>query len=124
MSETVFTPPGQEIKAEVPKPLLWRVLIRPLESKAQSEAGIVFTEKIMQDQQFVTQVGQIIECGPRAFLEDKFEGSRLQVGDWVLYPTYGGQNIELADGRKLILMNDDQILAQVDQPELYRKKLV
>jgi len=122
--ETKFKPPVEEIRAELPAPTLWRVLIRPLQPKEESEVGIVFTEKVQRDQEFVNQVGQVVAVGPKAFEGEKFDDSRFAVGDWVLYPTYGSQRIELADGRTFQLMNDDHILAGVADPEMYRKKLV
>ena len=122
--ETAFTPPEEEINAPIPQPLLWRVLVRPLQAPEVTEGGIALTKQIQENQEFVTVVGQIVAKGPRSFLGEKFTDGKLEVGDWVLYPTYGGQRIELADGRTFILLNDDQLLGRVDDPEPYRKKFV
>lgn len=122
--ETVFTAPDRELNVPMPEPLLWRVLVRPLEAPQVTEGGIHLTDKIQKDQEFVTMVGQIVKIGPKAFEGEKFDGSRMELNDWVLYPTYGGQRIEMGDGRVYILMNDDQMICKVDDPEPYRKKLV
>ena len=123
--EAAFTPPAQELQAPMPQPLLWRILVRPLQAKAVSDGGIALTHKVQQDQEFVTVVGQVVAMGDLAYSSPKLQDQHNpKVGDWVLYPTYGGQRIELADGRVFVLMNDDAVLCVVDDPEPYRKKLV
>ncbi len=125
MSETTFTPPAEELSVETPKPLLWRVLVRPLEPPQTTEGGIFLTEEIQRNQQFITVVGQIVDMGPRAFVGERWEGMpEIGIGTWVLYGTYGGQRIELTDGRDYLLVNDDQLLGVISDPEMYRKKLV
>lgn len=123
--ETAFIPPAEELKAPLPQPLLWRILVRPLQAKAVSDGGIALTQKVQQDQEFVTVVGQVVAMGEQAFSSPKLhDQNNPTIGSWVLYPTYGGQRIELADGRVFVLMNDDAVLCVVDDPEPYRKKLV
>ena len=125
MSETSFTPPKEELEVVIPQPLLWRILVRPLQARKVTVGGILMTDKIQQDQEFVTVVGQIVAMGDKAFKDAKFsDDNNPGIGSWVLYPTYGGQRIELSDGRVYQLMNDDSVLCVVDDPELYRKKLV
>lgn len=120
-----FQAPEAEIAPEIPQPTLWRVLVRPLQTPKMTAGGIELTEKIQQDQEFVCVVGQIVAMGPSACTGKNWEDiPGYEVGDWVLYPTYGGQRIEMADGRSYVLMNDDAVICEVGDPELYRKKLV
>ncbi len=124
MSQTDFEPPEEEINAPIPQPILWRIVIRPLES--QKKVGdIVMTEKTQEDQQYITVVGQVVAMGEQAYKSPKLQDSNNPtLGSWVLYPTNAGQRIELQDGRNFILCNDDAVMAVVDDPEPYRKKLV
>lgn len=121
---TDFKPPETDLEAPTPNPTLWRVLVRPLQSRTHTDAGLELTKQTQENQQYMTVVGQIIAMGPTAFQGGKFEGSRLEVGTWVLFPNNAGQVIEMADGRRFSLMNDDAITAVVDDPEPYRKKLI
>lgn len=124
-SEIPFEAPATDLNVETPKPLKWHILVRPLPPRKHSDAGIEFTEKTQQDQEFVTQVGQIVAMGERAYEKASLADSNNPgIGDWVLYPTNAGTRIELADGRVFNIMNDDAVQAVVDDPEMYRKKIV
>lgn len=119
-----FAPPEVEMKMPVPTPLRWKVLICPLRPKDQY-GDIVITEKSQTDQEFGTVVGQVISMGDTAFVSAKLADSNNPVvGDWVLYPVYGGQRVDMADGRVFVVIDDDKIHSVVDDPEPYRKKIV
>jgi len=123
--QTEFTPPETDINVEMPKPLNWKILVRPLKAQTISDGGIEMTDKTQKDQEFITIVGQIVAMGDQAYKSQKLEDrNNPKVGDWVLWATYGGQRIEMADGRVYYIMSDDHVTCVVDDPELYRKKLV
>jgi co-chaperonin GroES (HSP10) len=122
---TEFKDPDVALEAPMPQPTLWRILVRPLQSQTHSDAGIELTKKTQEDQQHGTVVGQVVAMGELAYTSAKLQDSHNPgVGDWVLFGTYGGQRIDMADGRNFILMNDDAVMCVVDDPEPYRKKLV
>ncbi len=125
MSEVDFTPPENAINVEIPQPLNWKILVEPLAALTHSVEGIEFTEKTQQDQEFITTVGKVIAMGASAYSLNKLDdANNPTIGSWVLYPTYGGQRIEMADGRVYQLMNDDHVIAVVKDPSLYRKKII
>ena len=80
-----------------------------------------FTEKLL------SCVGQIVAMGDQCFKAVTRSGIELskiepkpKVGDWIVYGTYGGQNIELKTGEKYLVMNDDGIMGLVPDPRVFR----
>lgn len=120
MSETEFIPPETEIELPQPKPQLWFVLIKPYEGQAESAGGIVFADETLDHQKTLSMVGQIVDMGPRAFTDDRFQGSECKIGDWVVYATYTGKKISMRDGREFLIMNDDNILGVIGDPRDYK----
>ena len=46
-----------------------------------------------------------------------------KVGDWIIYGTYGGQQVYMKSGVKYLLMNDDGIMGIIDDPAEFRAYL-
>lgn len=124
--------------AEIPqglvKPMLWRILVMPIQPKKQSTGGIVLVESARDAEAHLQFVGRLAAFGPVAFRSEKFAagpddlkriaaGERVadapNIGDWVIYPRYAGQRCEYK-GTRLVLMNDDDLLARADGPSGFR----
>lgn len=110
----------------LPEPLTWRVLVMPIRPKKVSKGGIVIAEESQRNQSVLDYRGRIVAAGPIAFHKtDKSgepiwpEGSKPKVGDFVVYGRYAGQPLEHR-GAKLLIVNDDEILARVKDPESLR----
>lgn len=91
------------------KPLDDRVAVRPNDAKEKTDGGIYLPE---QAKDKPTQ-GKIIAAGPGKLSES---GSRLpmavQVGDEVMFPRWGGTEIEV-NGEEIRIMSQDELLAVV-----------
>jgi co-chaperonin GroES (HSP10) len=63
-------------------------------------------------------VGYVISLGPDAYKDAvKFpEGAWCKEGEWVLFGRYAGARFKI-DGGELRLLNDDEILARIPDPE-------
>jgi co-chaperonin GroES (HSP10) len=59
-----------------------------------------------------------LKVGPDAYKDkERFsDGPWCQEKDWVLFAKYAGSRIKI-DGGELRLLNDDEILAVIDDPE-------
>lgn len=111
----------------IPVPIGWKVVVRPCEGKTMSAAGIDLSATI-KAQEHLNYVGEIVAMGEAAFTSRTVGGIDMQawdvkpqVGDYVLYPPYGGMAI-YRTGKKespLRLMNDTDIMAIIDDPEKY-----
>ena len=65
-----------------------------------------------------TIVGLVVKQGPDAYSDsDKFpEGPWCKEGDWVIFGRYAGARFNI-EGGDMRLLNDDEILATVNNPE-------
>lgn len=111
----------------MPRPQFFRVLIMPVRPQTVSKGGIVIPEEAQKAQRYLTYVGQIMAAGPQAFDPSRFtrnerpldDSALPKVGDWVIYGRYAGQRIECM-GVRLLVVNDDEILAVVQDPTVLR----
>jgi len=102
----------------MPTPTGWRMLILPYRGRATTDGGIVIPEKILDDGQIQTVVGYVLKQGPLVYKdEDKFpNGPWCQEKDWVVFARYAGSRFRI-DGGEVRIINDDEILATINDPE-------
>lgn len=107
-----------EVPADHPQPLLWRVLIAPVKPKTMSRGGIEIPALAQEAQEYMNYLGKVVAVGDLAFKSEKFAGQQSfpGVGDFVIYGRYAGQKIQHR-GVKLLVVNDDEILCVVSDPE-------
>jgi co-chaperonin GroES (HSP10) len=132
MGEVAFEAPQAEVEAELPLlPVGWRVLVRPYEPDATyGETGIAIANEALESEKLLSYVGQIVAMGSECFKAVTRSGIELanidpkpKVGDWIVYGTYGGQRIRMKNGTDYLLMNDDGIMALIDDPRQFRAYL-
>ena len=91
------------------KPLGNRVLIEPIEQEEMTAGGIVLPETAKEK----PQQGMILAIGPGGRDEN---GKRIAMdvaaGDKVLFAKYSGTEVKI-DGKKLLILREDDILAVV-----------
>ena len=102
----------------MPKPTGWRLLILPYRGKGKTEGGILLPDKIVEEGQISTQVGYVLKAGSLAYKDtEKFPtGSWCDQGDWVMFARYSGSRFKI-DGGEVRILNDDEILAKIKEPE-------
>ena len=55
--------------------------------------------------------------GPHCYDKERFpEGPWCKKGDWVIFARYAGSRIQI-DGGEVRLLNDDEVLATIENPE-------
>jgi co-chaperonin GroES (HSP10) len=93
-------------------------LILPYRGKGVTEGGIVLPGKVLDDGQLQTVVGYVLKVGDLAYKDEtKFpEGPWCEQGDWVIFARYAGSRFRI-DGGEVRLLNDDEILARISDPE-------
>ena len=101
----------------MPTPTGWRLLILPYKGKGKTEGGIYLPDQVVEENTVSTQVGYVLKVGDLAFKDkDKFPtGPWCKTDDWVLITRYAGSRIRI-DGGELRIINDDEILAVIDDP--------
>jgi co-chaperonin GroES (HSP10) len=104
--------------SKLPKPTGWRMLVLPFKMPEKSKGGLYFGKDTLERQQVASTCGLILETGPDVYNDkEKFpEGPWCKKGDWVIFARYAGSRIQI-DGGEVRLLNDDEVLATIDNPE-------
>ena len=111
----------EEVASQVdvlPQPTGYRVLILPRGRSAVTDGGIQLVKNTIEQDTVSSVVGYVISLGPDAYKDPvKFpEGAWCEKGEWVLFGRYAGARFKI-DGGELRLLNDDEILARIPDPE-------
>ena len=102
----------------MPAPTGWRILILPYQGKAKTAGGLFIPQEVQDKSQISTQVGYVLKVGPLAYKDrDKFpDGAWCAEKQWVLFARYAGSRLQI-DGGEVRILNDDEILATILDPE-------
>jgi len=117
-----FTPEKLEedasLQAKLPTPTGYRILILPFVPGKVTRGGIHLAKQTVDKERLATVVGYVVRLGPDAYKDDrKFpKGPWCQEGDWIIFGRYAGARIQI-EGGDLRLLNDDEILAVINDPE-------
>jgi len=102
---------------KLPTPTGWRMLILPFKIGQKTKGGLVLADETIERSQVASTCGLVLKTGPHCYDKEKFpEGPWCKEGDWVIFARYAGSRI-LIDGGEVRLLNDDEILATIDNPE-------
>lgn len=115
------------------QPLLWRVLICPVQPRKLSKGGIALPESAQDAETHLNYIGRVVSMGPLAGRSEKFVSPAwahamefntshtdagpkfawdVKEGDIVVYGRFAGQRMEWR-GVRLLMANDDEILGVV-----------
>ena len=111
--------------AKLPEPTGWRILIMPYTPPKETKGGVTLPDEVHERERLSTVVGLVMAVGPLAYKDpNKFGDSTdsqkswepwCKEKDWVLFGRYAGSRFKI-DGGELRILNDDEILAVVDDP--------
>ena len=105
-------------KAKLPQPTGWRLIVLPFKMDERTKGGIIMNESILEKQQVASQCGNVLAMGPQCYKDKERypDGPWCKVGDWVIFARYAGSRIQI-EGGEIRLLNEDEILATVKNPE-------
>ena len=102
---------------KLPQPTGWRMLLLTFKMKEKTKGGLILGQETLEKQQVASQCGLVLAMGPHCYDKEKFpEGPWCKKGDWVVFARYAGSRIQI-DGGEVRLLNDDEVLATIDNPE-------
>ena len=112
--------------SKIPLPVGWKVIVRPKKGKTVSDGGIDVSATA-DAQEHLVYLGEMVAIGEAAFKTKTMGGLDMstwktvpQIGDHVIFSPYGGLQIHPSgEESKLILMNDTDIHALVDDADDY-----
>lgn len=104
--------------SRIPTPTGWRIAILPYRGAGKSKGGIALTKDTQEKTQLATTCGYVLKMGPLAYKDqDKFpNGAWCKEGDWIIFGRYAGARISI-DGGEIRLLNDDEIIGTINNPE-------
>ena len=103
--------------SKLPKPTGWRLLVLPFKMKEKTKGGIIMSDITIEKQQVASQCGLVVALGEQCYDKERYpEGPWCKKGDWVVFARYAGSRIQI-DGGEVRLLNDDEILATIENPE-------
>jgi len=118
-TDNVITPENLESHAEsLPRPTGYRILILPFTQSSVTKGGIHLAKSTVDKERLATVVGYVVAMGADAYSDPhKFpDGAWCKEGDWVIFGRYAGARFQI-EGGDMRLLNDDEILATIDDPE-------
>lgn len=101
-----------------PQPMGYHVLIVMPKVQEQTKGGVLLPNEVKNREDIASIVGKVIKKGKDAYPETDTRfasGPWCQEGDWVMVSKYAGHRFEY-DGVEMRILNDDAILAVVDEP--------
>jgi len=95
------------------KPLADRVVVEPLEKEVETFAGgqLVLPDTAKEK----PQQGKVLAVGPGRLDEDgKRVPMEVKVGDIVVYAKYAGTTFKMEDGKEILFLKENDILAVLE----------
>jgi co-chaperonin GroES (HSP10) len=107
----------EELEAQLPKPVGYRLLVALPKIEETFESGIVKADKTLYEEKILSIVGAVLDMGEQAYADkDRIPtGPWCKVGDFVLFRANTGTRFRV-NGVEYRLMNDDSIEAVVADP--------
>ena len=103
--------------SKLPQPTGWRLLVLPFKMKEKTKGGLLLGQETLERQQVGSNCGMVLKTGPHCYDKERYpEGPWCKKGDWVIFARYAGSRIQI-DGGEVSLLNDDEILATIENPE-------
>ena len=105
-------------ETKLPEPTGWRILILPHQGKSKTKGGIILSDTTIEERGFTTVTALVLKVGPDAYKDEKRfpDGPWCKKNDWVIFAKYAGSRLNI-EGGELRLLNDDEILGVVEDPE-------
>jgi chaperonin GroES len=91
------------------KPLSDNILIEPLEAEEKTSSGILIPDTAKEK----PQEGKVVAVGPGRVEDGKKTPLSVKVGDKVLYKKWGGNDVKV-DGKEMLIVKEEDILAVID----------
>jgi len=107
----------EELEAQLPKPVGYRVLIAMPEVEETFESGLFKANITKNHESVLSIIGLVLDMGEQAYSDiDRFpSGPWCKVGDYVMFRANTGTRFKVG-GVEYRLMNDDSIEAIVADP--------
>jgi co-chaperonin GroES (HSP10) len=108
----------KSILERMPQPTGWRMLVLPYKGKGVTEGGITLVKETIDREALATVVAYVVAMGPECYKDEKrFQKPWCQEKQWVLIGRYAGARFRLADDSEVRIINDDEVIATILNPD-------
>ena len=108
----------KSVLERMPQPTGWRLLVLPYRGKGVSEGGIQLVKETIDRETLATVVAYVVAVGPDAYADKKrFSSVWCKKGDWIMIGRYAGSRFRLADESEVRIINDDEVIATILNPD-------
>ena len=102
----------------MPQPTGWKILVLPYRGKGKTKGGIALTKETIDRESLATVVAYVVKTGSLCYSDKKKYGEPwCKKGDWVLIGRYAGARFKLDDGAEVRIINDDEVIATIQNPD-------
>ena len=103
----------------MPNPVGWRMLVLPYSGEKKSKGGIVLTKSTIDREALATVVAYVVKMGPLCYNDKAKFGDTpwCEEKQWVLIGRYAGARFKLEDGAEVRIINDDEIIGTILNPD-------
>jgi co-chaperonin GroES (HSP10) len=117
MTDTTEEVSAEEMEAQLPKPVGYKVLVALPTVEKTYESGIIKADKTIHEETILSFIGVVLDLGEEAYSDkDRFpNGPWCKQGDFVMFRPNTGTRFKV-NGVEYRLMNDDSIEAVVADP--------
>tara|TARA_X000001382_G_scaffold129004_1_gene119991 strand:- start:712 stop:1089 length:378 start_codon:yes stop_codon:yes gene_type:complete len=115
---SVYSTGAVVIPDNPPKPMGYHVLIVMPKVEEQTKGGVILPGEVKNREDVASIVGKVVSVGDTAYPETDTRfaaGPWCREGDWVMVSKYAGHRFEY-DRVEMRILNDDAVLAVVDDP--------
>jgi co-chaperonin GroES (HSP10) len=93
------------------------MLVLPHAGARKTKGGILLSDTTLDTMQMTTVCAYVLKQGDLCYQDkEKFpKGPWCKTGDWVIFGRYAGARFKI-DGGEVRILNDDEIIAVVDDP--------
>lgn len=92
-----------------------KVLVLPDPSEEKTAGGIIIPDAVKDRNKFATMRATLLAVGSNAFA-DWGDGAGVEPGARILMAQYAGARTKGIDGADYILMNDEDVIAEIREP--------
>jgi co-chaperonin GroES (HSP10) len=106
----------RNLSSRLPKPVGYQILVAKPKIEDKTEGGILKPQEFLRKEEAGSVVGYVVGMGDLAYADkERFPTPWCKDGDFVLIGAYRGSRFSV-DGEEFVIINDDMILATVDDP--------
>lgn len=114
--------PEEELRARLPKPTGYKLLIAIPEVDVKTGGGVYIPDERRGAEETASIIGYVLGKGPDAYGDAKKfpAGPWCDVGDFIIFRSYSGTRFKVG-GKEFRLINDDTVEAVVEDPRGYSR---